>query len=316
MITRSAPWFCLLALTCSFAVAKTAENKAPEKATEAKPAAAKKIRYAQVVLNTALAEAPGDEGPFGELKVDLRKMVARFDRAAKDNRIEGLVLQIENPGLDRASVAELREAIHRFRKSGKKVYAQLETAETSDYLLACACDEIVMPESGYLMIPGVRAEPMFYKGLLAKLGVEADFIHMGDAKGAAEPYTRENWSEPVKENMTALVDDLYQHMVETIALDRPITEARVKEIIDQGLLTASKAKEAGLIDRLAYPNVLRKAIAEKHDTTNLVYVQNYGRKKVDTDYVHDRQRQLEPQRQQRQEDRRRLRRRADHVGQE
>ncbi len=118
-------------------------------------------------------------------------MVARFNRAAKDNRIQGLVLQIENPGLDRASVSELREAIHKFRKSGKKVYAQLETAETSDYLLACACDEIVMPECGYPMIPGVRAEPMFYKGLLAKLGVEADFIHMGDPKGAAEPYMRE-----------------------------------------------------------------------------------------------------------------------------
>ena len=44
-----------------------------------------------------------------------------------------------------------------------------------------------MPPSGILIIPGVRAEITFYKGLLDKLGLEFDVLKMGKYKGAAEP---------------------------------------------------------------------------------------------------------------------------------
>ena len=80
----------------------------------------------------------------------------------------------------------------------------MESAMPADYLVACACDEIVMPETGIVVLPGIHAEATFYKGLLGKLGIEADFIHIGDYKGAAEPLTREKFSEPVRENMTSL----------------------------------------------------------------------------------------------------------------
>ena len=132
----------------------------------------------------------------------------------------------------------------------------------ADYLVACACDEIVMPESGMLLLPGIHAEATFYKGLLGKLGVEADFIHIGAYKGAAEPLTREKFSEPVRENMTALIDSLYDDMVTTIVKDRPLSIAQAKAVIDTGLMTAKKAKELGLIDRIAYPDTLRDELAE------------------------------------------------------
>ncbi|MEX2169734.1 MAG: signal peptide peptidase SppA [Pirellulales bacterium] len=282
----------LVVVTPSFTRADDEKPAAEEvKADEAKPAdetketkETKKLRFAQFVVNSSLPESPGQSGPFGDLQLDLRTTIARLDKAAGDKSIEGIVLELRNPAIGRGKLNEMREAIKRFRESGKKVHAQMEMGTPGDYLIACACDEIVMPESGYLLLPGVRAEPMFYKGLLGMLGLKADFIHMGDAKGAAEPYTRSKWSKPVKENMTALIDDLYEDMVTTICESRPISREKVVEIINTGLLTAKQAKEAGLIDRLAYPDELRAELAKSHEADNLVYVQNYGKKDVDTDF--------------------------------
>ena len=45
-----------------------------------------------------------------------------------------------------------------------------------------------MPESGWLMLIGLRAEVSFYKDLLDKIGVKADMLQMGDFKSAAEPF--------------------------------------------------------------------------------------------------------------------------------
>jgi len=269
------------------------ESKSTEKKEETKKVAAEKeaakpkrpkVRMALLTLKDELPESLNQVGPFGETQLDLRETISRIEKAAEDKSIAGLVLDIRNPTIGRGKLAELRGAIQRFRASGKKVYAQLESAMPADYLVACACDEIVMPDSGTVILPGIHAEAMFYKGLLNKIGVQADFIHMGAYKGAAEPLTEEKFTPPVRENMTALIDSLYDQMVTTIVKDRPLTVAQVKEVIDKGLLTAKEAKKMGLIDRIAYPDQLRSDLTESYEANPLVYVQNYGQNEVDTDF--------------------------------
>lgn len=267
----------------------SSEKAKPEKSQSKKPAKEKprkptKSRYAQIVLSQTLPETPGQSGPFADLGTDLRKTLAKFKKAAEDDTIDGIVLDLQNPAIGRGKLNELRVAITKFRESGKKVHAQLEIATASDYLIASACDEISMPESGFLLLPGVRLEPTFFKGMLSNIGVKADFLHMGDAKGAGEQFTRKKWSKPVRENMESLAEDLYEYLIETIALDRPMTEDKVREMVDLALITASQAKEAGLIDRVAYPDEVRATLAKNSKADRLVYVQNYGRKDVDTDF--------------------------------
>ncbi len=243
-----------------------------------------KVRLAMLTLKSSMPESSGQIGPFGELGLDLREAIKRLEKAAQDKSVSGVVLDIQNPNIGGGKVEELRGAIGRVRAAGKKVYATLDSAMPSDYLVACACDEIVMPESGELMLPGIHAEATFYKGLLAKVGVEADFIHIGDYKGAAEPMTREKFSEPVRENMTSLIDSLYDDMVTTIVKDRPLSIAQAKEVIDTGLVSAARAKELGLIDRVAYSDTLRQELAAAYQAEPLVLVKNYGKKEVDTDF--------------------------------
>jgi protease-4 len=73
-------------------------------------------------------------------------------------------------------------------------------------------------------------------------------------------------------------------MVTTIVKSRPLTIAQAREAIDRGLLTATRAKQLGLIDRVAYTDTLRTELADAYEAESLVYVKNYGQKEVDTDF--------------------------------
>ena len=167
-------------------------------------------------------------------------MIDRLDKAAKDEKIGGVVLRLRDPQIGLAKVDELRAAIARVRKAGKKVYADVHSASTRDYLVATACDQIIMPESGSLMITGIQAEVMFFKGLFDKLGIQADFIQIGDFKGASEPLTRNKMSPEFRAQFEAVINDYYEHIVETIAKDRKLDPAEVKKLIDLGMFTAER----------------------------------------------------------------------------
>ena len=89
-------------------------------------------------------------------------------------------------------------------------------------MLALACDDVCVPDAAWLMLTGIRLEATFYKGLLEKVGVKADMLQMGDFKGAAEPYTRDSLSDANRQQMTALLDDFFDHeMVGRIIAGRP-----------------------------------------------------------------------------------------------
>ena len=110
-----------------------------------------------------------------------------------------------------------------------------------------------MPPSGMLIVPGVRAEVTFYKGLLDKLGLQFDALQMGKYKGAAEPLTRNEMSKPLaREPRRHGRRHLRADLVATIAADRHLKDYQVKTLLDQGLFTAAAAKKAGLIDEVLY----------------------------------------------------------------
>jgi len=295
VLRRQLPWFVLLVFLASPAAAQeddplfgedplTAKSKTKKGDSKAKEDGNKKIKLAGIVIKGELSEAPSQAGLFGELQQNLRDTIARLDKAAKDDDIKAVVLRLRNPSLGRARINELRAAVQRTRKAGKKVYAQLEMGMTADYLIACACDEIVMPPSGMLLVPGVRVEVMYFKGLLDKLGIEGDFLHMGEAKGAAEPFTRKSMSAGVRKNLAALVDDYYEQLVETISEDRGIDPEVVRLLVDQALFTAGRAQKLGLVDRVAYEDSFRESARKQLKAGSLSVVKNYGKKKLDTDF--------------------------------
>ncbi len=244
----------------------------------------KTTKLAVIEVKGGLAEGPEPDGLFGEVSVGLNKLIERIDQAKNDAKVGGIILQIREPEAGRGKLAELRSAIARVRKAGKKVYADVRSADSKSYLIASACDEIVMPESGTLAVTGVRAELTFYKDLLDKLGVKAEMMQIGAYKGAAEPLTRSGMSPEFRKQFESVIDNYFSQMIDTIAADRKLDRGKVKDLIDDGIFTAAAAKDAGLIDRIAYIDELRKAAAEQLKVEEVTLVENYGKEAVDTDF--------------------------------
>jgi protease-4 len=270
---------------------ESTESKTDSAATSTKTESAKDEKktktvhsFARFALESDLPEGAGQGGLFGDFAPSLHKVIERIDRAGKDAKIHGIVLRLQSPAMGSGKVAELRAAIARARKAGKKVYALVDDVSNGDYLLATACDEIIMPPSGSVTISGVRAEVTFYKDLLEKLGVKADMLQVGDFKGAAEPYTRSEMSPEFRKQFEAVVDDLYNYMIDTVAAERKLDRGRVKDLLDEGLFTAAAAKEAGLIDRVAYEDEFRASLKEQSKADEIKLVDDYAKQKMDVDF--------------------------------
>jgi len=265
--------------------AKSDEKESAAKESDQEDTAEKQtIQFAEIKLSGLMPEGPSLPGLFGEVTDSLNKIEERLEKAIDDDGIQGIVLKIDNPVVGLGTINELHHAIQKVRKAGKKVHAQLETAMLSDYLIATACDEISMPESGMLLITGLRAEVGFYKNLLDMLDIEADILRVGKYKSAAEPYTRTEMSPEFREELEEILDDQYGYIVRTIAKSRGLTEEQVKNAIDSGPHTAPAAAKAGLIDHVRYPGELKAAVLKEKQNAEFELVQKYGKKKVDTDF--------------------------------
>ena len=244
-----------------------------------------KLRFAVLSVQGQLNEGAEAAVPFGGSQTNLGKLIKRIDQAAADDELVGLILKIRSPSIGRAKIDELRTAIKRVRDAKKKVYADLQMATTSDYLIASACDEIVMPPAASLIVTGVRIEVTFYKEMLQKIGAKADIMQVGDFKGAGETYTRSEMSPELKKQYESLATDFYDQILTTIARDRNLPRERVIELIDKGLYMAGDAKQKGLIDRVAYQTdwdtFLKKTASTDGDVELL---DRYGKKQIDTDF--------------------------------
>ncbi|MEN6450391.1 MAG: signal peptide peptidase SppA [Thermoguttaceae bacterium] len=279
---------CFVALVSLFAPALDAAPPAAKEKPAAKAQTAqtseKGPRVVKLTLSGDYPEGPGAPGVFSEMKPSLSTLIGRLDAAAADKNVRAVWLKIDDLKVGRGKINELRGAIERVRKAGKPVYAELTSADTGPYLLAIASDQVVMPSSGMLIIPGVRMEVTFYKGLLDKLGLKFDALKMGKYKGAVEPYCLSAMSKPLRESYDAIADDIYQDIITTIATDRHLKDYQVKTFVDQGLFTAADAKRTGLIDEVLYSDQIEDAIKLRLKAEKIDVVTNYKVKKVSTDF--------------------------------
>jgi protease-4 len=172
--------------------------------------------------------------------------------AAADTRIKAIVLEPRGLQVGWAKLEELRGDIVDFKKSGKPVYAYLKGAGTKEYYLATAADRIFMSPEDELDVKGLRAELMFVKGTLDKLGVEMEFEHVGKYKDAPDMFTKTGSSPETREVIGQVLDQFYGDLIRTIAEGRKKEPAAVRALIDNGPFVGKQALNGGLVDALLY----------------------------------------------------------------
>ncbi len=251
------------------------QANADEKKEEPKPDSPLVV---DLVVKGSLNEAPSPLGldgtPTGK---NLRGLVETIAKAKADDKVKGMVLRLRDLTIGFGKANDLRQAIEDFRESGKPVYAILETAGNVEYLVATSADEIIMPPQGWLLIKGLAAEVTFYKGLFDKLDIKADFFQVGEFKGAAEPYTRTEMSDELREELASVLSDQYRLVAEAIANRQGMDVEAAEDLIDGGPYTPSAAKKAGLIDQIRYEDEWLAAMAEALDTEKVKLDDKYGK---------------------------------------
>ncbi len=221
-------------------------------------------------------------GTFGTSSTKtLRGLFKKLDTLKTDDEIAGIIFKIDNVSVGWATLQEIRNKLHEFRETQKETIGYLESGGNAEYLLAAAMERVVLMPTGSLNLTGLRAEVLFYKGLLEKLDIQADMLAMGKYKSGVEPYMRDGMSDAFRESMTALLDDLYAQLLAHITESREgITAEGVADLINSGPFTTEEARQENLVDALQYYDELLDTLkATSPDEDVQVVKPDYERKR-------------------------------------
>lgn len=191
-------------------------------------------------------------------------LLGRLRLASTDPRVEGVLVHLQRAPGSLAKLEEARAELLRIKENGKKVVVYLDgSASNGTYYLASAADLVVLHPAGELELIGLSAESMYLRGLLDRLGVEPQFAKRSAYKSAPETFTNTEGSSAAREQLNAMLDDLSAVWTEGIGTARSRDAEEVGRLVDGGPYTAEEAKEAGLVDRLAYPDELEGLLEEE-----------------------------------------------------
>jgi protease-4 len=221
--------------------------------------------YLALNLHGEIPEQPAAELPsfFERRPTSIRVLVESLDRAATDPKVSSVVLRVSFlSDVGWARVQELRDAIVRFRKSGKPAYAHLAFCGNREYYLATACTKIYAVPTAIMDVTGLRTETTFFAGTLDKLGVQAQFEGVGKYKNAPNQFTEKGFTPPHREQMEALVDSVYAQYVAGLQSGRNKTAEQVQALVDGGPYDGQEALKAGLVDELVYEDQLRERLKD------------------------------------------------------
>ena len=235
--------------------------------------------YLYLDLDGEIPEQPPVELPsFLERRPPtLRTLVDSIDRAAGDSRVDALVVRVSIlPEAGWGKVQELRDAVTRFRKSGKPAYAHIEMIGNKEYYLATACSKVYAVPNAILDVSGLRTETTFFANTLDKLGVQAQFEGVGKYKNAPNQFTETGFTEPHREQMTALLDSVYGEYARAIGAARGKSPEEVQAIVDAGPYDGKTALAAGLVDELLYADQLRERLKDAESVSPGRYAKGAG----------------------------------------
>ncbi|MBQ8034734.1 MAG: signal peptide peptidase SppA [Bacteroidales bacterium] len=184
----------------------------------------------------------GNEDPFAGLSslsfeteqksMALLPALQAIEKAATDPAIKFLYMNLSSINTGMAQLEEIRDAVKRFRESGKAVIAYASNYSQGAYYMATAADKIYIQREGNAMIFGIGTRIMFFKDLLDKLGVEVQLIRHGKFKAAAEQFIASNISEANREQNQEMIDSVWETWTTSICESRDISVEEFNSLVD------------------------------------------------------------------------------------
>ncbi len=200
------------------------------------------------------------ENPFASLMSEeqtalgLEDILASIQKAGENDYIKGIYLEAGGLMASPASTEEIRNALIRFKETGKFVVAYGGTYTENDYYICSVADKVILNPQGLVDWHGVASQTIYYKDLLAQLGVEMEVFKVGTYKSAVEPFTSMEMSEENREQITAYTSSIWNNMVKGVSQSRGISPEKLNECADRymAFVSPEETLAAGLVDTLLY----------------------------------------------------------------
>lgn len=174
-------------------------------------------------------------------------------RASKDEKIKAVVVRINSPGGTVTASDILYHELKTFKTTRKVpvIVSMMDVAASGGYYLAMAGDHILVHPSTVTGSIGVIMLTVNARGLLEKVGVEANAITSGPRKDMGSPFRLMTPEEKVI--FQSVIDSFYQRFLSIVKEGRPnLSAEEIRTLADGRIYSGEQAKEAGLVDGIGY----------------------------------------------------------------
>jgi protease-4 len=209
------------------------------------------------------------DSPFSSLFLDKDKIgfievLNAIDAAKNDDKIKGITLVNNESNLGLAQSKELRDKLEDFKKSKKFVMAYGTIFSQKEYYISSVADAIYLNPSGEMDFKGLGTEMLFYKNFQDQTGLKMEIIRHGKFKSAVEPFLAQEISNENREQVTVLLQSVWDNIVTDIAKSRNVSVTQLNAIATDLLArTPEMALEQKLIDKVAYEDEFNDALKSK-----------------------------------------------------
>lgn len=212
----------------------------------------------------------------------LNDILSGIKKAKENDKVLGIYIQGGNTFYAApSSLQEMRNALEDFKTSGKFIVAYGDNFTQEAYYVASVADKVMMNPQGMLQWQGMVAEPMFYKDMLDKIGVEMQIFKVGTYKSAVEPYMLNEMSDANREQLTDRINSIWNNFVADVSASRNISAENLQALAEESTMfnPSNDMVKNGLVDTLIYKNDVKeylKKVAglDEDDNMPLLSVEN------------------------------------------
>ena len=231
------------------------------------------------VENASTEENPLDDLPnpfFSSTdKLGLIQVLSALERARVDSNIKGVYLDVSFPMAGYAKLTEVRNALAKFKKSGKFVYAYANSYSEKGYFVASVADVVYLNPAGLLDFNGVSVQYILFKKAFDRLEIEPLVFRVGQFKSAVEPFIREDMSPENKMQTLSFIQSINKELFQKISESRGISAAKLNTIADSlQAFDPKNAERLGMV-KLGYLDEFEaklKSLTGKKVSDELKYV--------------------------------------------
>ena len=195
----------------------------------------------------------------------LRAVVTALQKAAKDDKISGLYIKgnVVRDGYASgwAALKEVRKAIEAFKASGKPVITWQENLDEATLYVVSPADKLVLNPLGVLEFNGFASEVPYFRSAFEKYGIDVQVSRVGKYKSAVEPFLLDHMSEENREQLDALLNDLFDEVVAGVAKSRKLSPESLYELAQkEAVIEADQALKRGLVTAVGYYDGVREKL--------------------------------------------------------